>query len=109
MMNAEYNCMHEELLQDHSLQLKELETRVDYKHVRLDEMDKKLERMESKLDQLTEAVQQLHLESLQDDRDIDKRLTTLETTVKVLKWIVTLLFGSGIIWIIFNLIKYLQI
>ena len=104
-MSTDGACLHEELIQDHSLLLKELETRVDYKHARLDEMDKRLERMEDKIDQLAEAVNQLHLESLQDDKDIDKRLTAVETTVRVLKWIVTLLFGSGVIWIIFNLIK----
>ena len=104
MVNS-YECIHEELLQDHSLQLKELETRVDYKHARLDEMDKRLERMENKIDQLAEAVNQLHLESLQDDKDIDKRLTTVETTVRVLKWIISLLFGTGVVWIIFNIIR----
>lgn len=104
-MNTDGACLHEELIQDHSLQLKELETRVDYKHARLDEMDKRLERMENKIDQLAEAVNQLHLESLQDDKDIDKRLTAVETTVRVLKWIVSLLFGTGVVWIIFNIIR----
>lgn len=104
-MNTDGACLHEELIQDHSLQLKELQTRVDYKHTRLDEMDKRLERMEDKIDQLAEAVQQLHLESLQDDKDIDKRVTSLETTVNVLKWVVTLLFGSGIIFVISNFIN----
>ena len=41
-------------------------------------------------------------QSLQDDKDIDKRVTALESTVSVLKWITTLLFGSGIIWLILN-------
>jgi len=98
-------CIHEELIQDHNLKINNLSARADFKDNRLDEMDKRLERMEDKIDQLTEAVQQLHLESLQDDKDIDKRVTSLETTVNVLKWVVTLLFGSGLIWILFNFIK----
>ena len=101
----EYKCIHEELIQNHSLEIKGLEARADYKDARLDEVDKRLERMEDKIDNLAEAVNQLHLESLQDDKDIDKRLTAVETTVRVLKWIVSLLFGTGIIWVIFSIMK----
>ena len=63
----EYKCIHEELIQNHSLEIKGLEARADYKDARLDEVDKRLERMEDKIDNLAEAVNQLHLESLQDD------------------------------------------
>ena len=102
---SDHSCLHEELIKDHTLKLNDLDHRADYKDARLDEVDHRLERMEDKIDQLTEAVQQLHLESLQDDKDIDKRVTSLETTVNVLKWVVTLLFGSGIIFVIMNLIQ----
>ena len=60
--------------------------------------------MENKIDQLAEAVQELNMKSVQDDNDIDKRVTSLETTVNVLKWVVTLLFGSGIIFVISSFI-----
>ena len=98
------HCLHEELIQDHSLKINDLSNRADYKDARLDEVDNRLMRMEDKIDQLTESVNQLHLESIQDDKDIDKRVTSLETTVNVLKWVVTLLFGSGVIWLFYNFI-----
>ena len=101
-MTEPHSCLHEELIQDHTLKLNDLSNRADYKDARLDELDQRLIRMENKIDQLAEAVQELNMKSVQDDNDIDKRVTSLETTVNVLKWVVTLLFGSGIIFVISN-------
>ena len=50
-------------------------------------------------------VQNSTKQSLKDDKDIDKRLTSVETTVRVLKWIVTLLFGSGVMWVILSFVR----
>ena len=88
MTPVNYECHHEELLNSHSLKLTELEKEEQFKKEKIDKkLDKIIQRSEEK------------------DTDIDKRVTSLETTVKVLKYITGLLFGSGVIWIIFNLIK----
>ena len=98
MTEAKYECMHEELLQNHSLELKELETEIKFKKEKIDNLQDNMEKIDKKLDRLLER-------SEEKDNDIDKRVTSLETTVKVLKWVTGLLFGSGIIWVIFNLVK----
>ena len=95
---AEYECVHEELLQNHSLKLTELEKEVEFKKEKIDQLQKSMEKIDKKLDKIIQR-------SEEKDNDIDKRVTSLETTVIVLKWVTGLLFGSGVIWIIFNLIK----
>ena len=95
---AEYECVHEELLQNHGLKLTELEKEVEFKREKIDQLQKSMEKIDKKLDKIIQR-------SEEKDSDIDKRVTSLETTVKVLKYITGLLFGSGVIWIIFNLVK----
>ena len=97
-MAVEYDCVHEELLNNHSLKLTELEKEVEFKREKIDQLQKSMEKIDKKLDKIIQR-------SEEKDSDIDKRVTSLETTVKVLKWITGLLFGSGIIWIIFNIVK----
>ena len=101
-MSAEYTCIRDEQLQGQSRKIAELEARANYKDERIEQIIQDQKRMEEKIDDLTEAVSQLKYQSLKDDKDIDKRVTTLESTVSVLKWITTLLFGSGVIWVILN-------
>jgi peptidoglycan hydrolase CwlO-like protein len=98
MSPIEYECHHEQLLQDHSLKLTELEKEVQFKKEKIDQLQKSMEKIDKKLDKIIQR-------SEEKDSDIDKRVTSLESTVKVLKWITTLLFGSGVIWIIFNIVK----
>lgn len=105
MMVVEH-CIHEDLIQNQSQKLAELEARADYKDKRIDEILDDNKRMEDKIDHLTVAVKDLQFQSLKDDKDIDKRLTSLESTVNTIKWIITLVFGSGIIWIVLN---YMQL
>ena len=95
---SKYECMHEELLQNHSLELKELETEIKFKKEKIDNLQDSMEKIDEKLDRLIER-------SEEKDNDIDKRVTALESTVKVLKWVTTILFGSGLIWVIINLAK----
>ena len=98
MSPIEYECHHEELLQDHSLKLTELEKEVQFKKEKIDQLQKSMEKIDKKLDKIIQR-------SEEKDSDIDKRVTSLETTVKVLKWVTGLLFGSGVVWIIFNILK----
>ncbi|MBE6508240.1 MAG: hypothetical protein E7Z77_02375 [Methanobrevibacter sp.] len=101
---SEYTCIKDETIQNISRKTAELETRANYKDERINQIISDQKRMEEKIDHIAEAVNNLQLQSLKDDKDIDKRVTSLENTVQVIKWIITLLFGSGIIWLIINYI-----
>ena len=90
---SKYECMHEEQLQNHSLEIKELQTEVKFKKEKIDQLQDAMEKIDKKLDKIIER-------SEQKDSDIDKRVTSLETTVKVLKWVLGFLFGSGILYVI---------
>ena len=104
MMMAEstYICIHEKRLGEAENRLTELETRADYKDKRIDELKDKMDEIDDKLDKIADNVHLLQLQSIQDDKDIDKRVTALENTVVVLKYIITLVFGSGILWILLS-------
>ena len=96
-MITEYTCIKED-------KIAELETRADWKDKRLDEIDKGLIRLEDKIDHLTEAVTQLQLQFLEDNRNLDRRVGNLETTVNVLKYMTSLLFGSGVLFVVLKFI-----
>ena len=103
-MSVKYDCVHEDLIQSHSTDIQSLKTRADYKDKRIDELYDKMEKMENKIDTINENVNTIMMKSVQGDSEIDKRVTSLETTVSVLKWVTTLLFGSGIIWVVYSFI-----
>ena len=81
-MAAKYDCIHEELIQDHSVQIRGLETRADYKDKRIDELYDKIDKMEEKIDALNKNVNKLVLQSAQDDKGLELRVTQLETDMK---------------------------
>jgi uncharacterized coiled-coil protein SlyX len=101
----EYTCIHEDEFQSHSRKITELETRADYKEEMIREMKQEMKELNDKMDKLSTDVNNAINKSIIGDNDIDKRVTSLETTVKVLKWIIGLLFGSGIIWIILTYVR----
>ena len=81
--NTDYACHHEELLNSHSLQLRELDKEVQFKKEKIDHLQDKMEEINKKLDKLI-------LQSERSDFDIDNRVTQLETTQKTLKWVIAL-------------------
>ena len=95
---------HETQIQENTRQIAALETRADYKEKRIDELYKKMEKMEDKIDVINENVNRIVQSSIESDNELEQRLTKLETTVRVLKWLITLLFGSGLIWAIYSFI-----
>ena len=103
-MSVKYDCVHESLIQSHSTDIQSLKTRADYKDKRIDALSEKMDKMEEKIDNINENVNTIMLKSVQGDSEIDKRVTSLETTVRVLQWVTTLLFGSGIIWVVYSFI-----
>ena len=105
MPTVETPCSeHEKQIQENTRQIAALETRAEYKEKRIDELYDKIEKMETKLDKINENVDKIVQSSIKSDNELELRLTKLETTVRVLKWITTLLFGSGLIWVIYSFI-----
>lgn len=96
---------HEAQIQENSRRIVGLETKANYKEQSILELKKDMKDLTDKMDKLSEDVNNFLLKSVNDDKDIDKRVTSLESTVSVLKWITTLLFGSGLIWVIFNFFR----
>lgn len=82
-----YICIHEEKFQDHEAKLERLDARVDYKEDKINQIIMDNKRMEDKIDDIKESIHQLKLDSAKDDFNIDNRVTSLESTVKTLKWI----------------------
>ena len=75
----------EKKVDEHTIQIKELQDEVDFKKWKIDSLIEKI-------DNLTKVVQEIQLNQLKDDNDIKNRVVSLETTVKVLKWVT----GSGL-------------
>jgi len=83
----EYVCIHEDKLQDTETKLAYLESRMEFKEEKIDQIILDFKNMDQKLDKITNNIHQLQLDSARDDFNIDNRVTQLETTVSVLKWI----------------------
>lgn len=79
------HCLHEELLQNHSLELKELETEVKFKKEKIDSMQMKIDEMDKKIDKINENVNKIVLASSKADTDLELRLKTTETEITNLK------------------------
>lgn len=75
----------EQKIEEHTIQIKELQDEVDFKRWKIDSLIEKI-------DNLTKVVQEIQLNQLKDDNDIKNRVVSLETTVKVLKWVT----GTGL-------------
>lgn len=75
----------ERKIDEHSLQIQELKDEVDFKKWKIDSLIEKI-------DNLTTVVQQIQLNQLKDDNDIKNRVTSIESTLSTLKWIV----GTGL-------------
>ena len=66
---------------EHSIQIQELYDEVDFKKWKIDSLIEKI-------DNLTTVVQQIQLNQLKDDNDIKNRVTSIESTLTTLKWVV---------------------
>ena len=82
MEEKKYNCIHEELLQDHSLKITALEKEVSFKKEKLDDLKRNIERIETKVDDIGDSVNKIILASKNDDDKLDKRLLKIETRLE---------------------------
>ena len=76
-------CCHEDLLQDHSLQIQELTTRSQYKEQTIMELKDEIHKISNKIDGLTAEVNKVIQKSEEKDLKIEKRVNNLETKLDV--------------------------
>lgn len=99
-MAAEHICPHEKDFQSYGNKIAELEAHVNYKDKRIDELIEDQKKMDSKMDRIDDKIDTIMMKSIQGDNDINQRVTSLETTVKVLKWVMGFIGISGLVWAI---------
>ena len=75
---SNYTCIHEELIQNQSLKIAELEAKSEFKEKRLDEMDKKIDNINETLNSVSKDINKLLLQSKQDDKELELRLQAIE-------------------------------
>lgn len=88
-----YECMHEELLQNHNLQINELQQELGYKKQRIDELKEDNKRMEDKIDEIKDTlngdikdcINKLILKSKEGDTELETRLVKIENENQTLK------------------------
>lgn len=71
----------EKKVDKHTIQIQELKDEVDFKKWKIDSLIEKI-------DNLTTVVQQIQLNQLKDDTDTKTRITSIESTLTTLKWVV---------------------
>lgn len=77
----------ERKVEEHTVQIQELKDEVDFKKWKIDSLIEKI-------DNLTTVVQQIQLNQLKDDNDIKNRVTSIESTMSTLKWVVGIGFSA---------------
>ena len=86
--------LHEQLeakVEEHSLQIQQLHDEVDFKKWKIDSLIEKI-------DNLTSVVQQIQLNHIEDDKDIQNRVTALESSQNTLRWVVGVaIAGLGLV------------
>ena len=86
MTEAKYECVHEQLLQNHSLKLKELETEIDFKKEKIDTILDDQKKMDKKIDTLIDTVNTIQMKSIMGDSDINQRVTSIESELSTVRW-----------------------
>ncbi len=71
----------EKKVDEHTIQIQELKDEVDFKKWKIDSLIEKI-------DNLTTVVQQIQLNQIRDDNDIKNRVTSIESTISTLRWVV---------------------
>ena len=77
----------ERKVEEHTVQIQELKDEVDFKKWKIDSLIEKI-------DNLTTVVQQIQLNQLKDDNDIKNRVTSIESAMSTLKWVVGIGFSA---------------
>lgn len=84
--NQSTKCLHEEQIQDHSLQLAELQTEVHFKKEKIDQIIKDQQKMSDKIDTLINTVGNMQMKSIMGDNDLKNRVTSIESELSTVRW-----------------------
>ena len=68
-------------VEEHSIQIQELKDEISFKRW-------KIETVLDKIDDLAKCVQQIQVHQLKDDSDIKERVTSIESSISTLKWVI---------------------
>lgn len=93
---VQQTCYHEERITRHEAQIERLLAKSDYKQDQINQMMHNIERFESKFDAFVTNYNN-------QNNNLVGRVTALENTQRVLKWLITVLFGTGIVWVVLSL------
>lgn len=85
---SKYTCIREKQLSQHENDITQLKVRADFKEETIKEIKADMEKMNDKLDNIDEKIETFMRKSIEGDSSINSRVTALENTVKVLKWVV---------------------
>lgn len=82
-----YVCIRDKQLGKHESDIAQLKVRADFKEESIKEVKADMEKMNDKLDAIDQKIEDFMKNSLEGDFGIDSRVTALESTVRVLKWV----------------------
>lgn len=82
----EYTCIRGKQIGKHESDIAQLKVRADFKEENIKEIKADMEKMSDKLDAIDEKIEGFMRKSIEDDSNINNRVTALENTMKVLKW-----------------------
>lgn len=85
--DKQYTCIREKQLGKHESDIAQLRVRADFKDDSIKEIKADMEKMNDKLDHIDDKIEKFMRKSVEDDASINNRVTALENTVKVLKWV----------------------
>ena len=78
-------CLHEEQIQQQSRKIEALEVRADFKEQQITELNKKMDKLNDKFDEVIQGFNELRIQSTNDDKKLDLRLTAIETELALQK------------------------
>ena len=87
-MNEEtpnYQCIHEELIQDHSLKITGIEKELNYKKEKLDDLKEQNEKMQDTLEEIRKDINKIMLKSKDGDTELNQRIIKLENENQTLQ------------------------
>ena len=87
-MNEEtpkYKCIHEELIQDHSLKITGIEKELNYKKEKLDDLKEQNEKMQNTLEEIRKDINKIMLKSKDGDTELNQRIIKLENENQTLQ------------------------
>ena len=84
--NTSVECLHEELIHKHNLELAELQTEIQFKKEKIDQIIADQKKMSDKMDTLIDTVNNMQMKSIMGDNDLKNRVTSIESELSTVRW-----------------------